>query len=76
MISPREPLPWAEIMAFGFGKLRLSPTVFWSMSLRELNAAIRWHLPNQGNAIAMNRGSLDALMNQFPDKDHGEPNGT
>lgn len=70
-----EPLPWAQIMAFGFGQLGLSPNAFWSMSLREMNAAIRWHLPHLGSAPVMNRAGLADLMKLFPDQVNGGSDG-
>lgn len=75
MREPSEPLPWAQIMAFGFGKLGLSPEAFWSMSLREMNAAIRWHMPHMNGGTAMNRKGLSALMDLFPDQSLGDPSG-
>lgn len=60
-----EPFPWDEAMAFGFGRLRLSPRSFWSMTPRELAAAMRPHAPR---AIApFERSTLFNLMQQFPD---------
>jgi uncharacterized phage protein (TIGR02216 family) len=48
-------------MQLGFGVLRLSSQQFWSMTLRELSAA----LPA---SLAMERRDLDALMERFPDR--------
>ena len=39
----RQPFPWQDVMAFGFGHLRLSPNSFWSMTPTELGAAMRAH---------------------------------
>ncbi|MGB7431457.1 MAG: phage tail assembly chaperone [Ahrensia sp.] len=75
MRDKAEPLPWSQIMAFGFGRLGLSPDAFWSMSLREMNAAIRWHLPHLGSTPGMNRTGLADLMKQFPDQMHGGSDG-
>lgn len=60
------PFPWADAMAFGFGILRLAPDAFWSMTPRELAAAIRARR-GQGGGVAPDRPSLDALMRAFPD---------
>lgn len=35
--------PWDDAMAFGFGRLQLSPTAFWAMTPIELGAAMRAH---------------------------------
>lgn len=58
------PFPWEEAMGFGFGVLRLSPQDFWSMTPRELAAALRGPRPVAPYA---SRGDLDALMAAFPD---------
>jgi uncharacterized phage protein (TIGR02216 family) len=55
-------------MAAGLGLLRLPPAVFWSMTPRELAAALRGLL---GPAIAyapLPRAALAQLMRRFPDK--------
>ena len=52
-------------MAFGFGRLRLSPRSFWSMTPRELAAAMRAHAPMA--AAPFERSVLSNLMQQFPD---------
>jgi uncharacterized phage protein (TIGR02216 family) len=51
-------------MGFGFGVLRLSPSAFWGMTLRELAAAVSRLLPTMA---VPSRGSLDALMKRYPD---------
>lgn len=52
-------------MATGLGTLRLSPAVFWSMTLRELSAAIHGLLGPV--TPTLNRSALTSLMSQFPD---------
>ena len=52
-----------RLMALGIGALRLSPPVFWSMSLPELVAA----LGPAPSLDAPDRTELDALMRRFPD---------
>jgi uncharacterized phage protein (TIGR02216 family) len=52
-------------MAFGFGRLRLSPRAFWSMTPRELAAAMRCHMSLV--AAPFERSALFNLMQQFPD---------
>lgn len=54
---------WNQLMALGLGALRLSPAEFWSMTPRELRAALG---PLPG-ADAPARSDLDALMARFPD---------
>jgi uncharacterized phage protein (TIGR02216 family) len=53
-------------MAAGLGLLRLSPAVFWSMTPKELAAALNGLL---GPAAAgpLPRGSLAGLMARYPD---------
>lgn len=53
-------------MTAGLGILRLSPAAFWRMSPRELASALA---PFAGRAKApIERASLDALMQRFPDR--------
>ena len=52
-------------MSFGFGRLRLSPRDFWSMTPRELAHAMA---PAGGAVAAPGRGELDRLMRLFPDR--------
>ncbi|MEZ5818332.1 MAG: phage tail assembly chaperone [Hyphomicrobiaceae bacterium] len=54
-------------MAAGLGLLRLSPAVFWSMTPRELVAAL--HGRSGGRpAGPMRRAELAGLMARFPDR--------
>nr|WP_312968876.1 rcc01693 family protein [Brucella intermedia] len=59
------PFPWDEAMRAGFGLLRLSPQAFWSMTPRELNAALG---PSAPVFDAPSRQSLETLMLSFPDR--------
>ncbi|WP_319636896.1 rcc01693 family protein [Brucella sp. MAB-22] len=52
-------------MRAGFGLLRLSPQAFWSMTPRELNAALGSAAPVFD---APSRQSLETLMRAFPDR--------
>ncbi len=55
-------------MAAGFGLLGLSPGAFWSMTPRELTAAIKGRsgvFGGSGQVLA--RSDLAALMRRFPD---------
>ncbi|MBC2884742.1 phage tail assembly chaperone [Ochrobactrum sp. CM-21-5] len=60
-----QPFPWDEVMRAGFGLLRLSSQSLWSMTPRELAAALR---PVVRTDDAPSRQTLDALMRAFPDK--------
>jgi uncharacterized phage protein (TIGR02216 family) len=55
-------------MTAGLGMLRLAPDDFWSMTPRELDAALRGAF---GVAMrpAMTRSDLAALMTAFPDNE-------
>jgi uncharacterized phage protein (TIGR02216 family) len=53
-------------MAAGLGTLRLAPAVFWAMTPRELDAALRGAF-GEGAAAAPSRDDLAALMAAFPD---------
>lgn len=58
-------------MAAGLGALRLSPEVFWAMSPRELEAALRGAF-GMADSQPMSRADLTALMTLYPDGDaHG-----
>jgi uncharacterized phage protein (TIGR02216 family) len=60
--------PWASVLRFGLGHLRLSPEAFWRLSLIELNA-----LAGAGDRHeTTSRASLQALMALYPDR-CGEP---
>ncbi|MEL6817450.1 MAG: phage tail assembly chaperone [Pseudomonadota bacterium] len=50
------PFPWGDVMAFGFGHLRMSPAAFWALTPVELSAAMRAH----GVGVAGSR-SLSSL---------------
>lgn len=58
-------------MRFGFGRLRLSPSAFWSLTPVELVAAARHHAPQLQEP--MGRRGLEALLQRFPDQ--GVPHG-
>lgn len=55
-------------MTAGLGTLRLAPAAFWSMTPRELAAALN-SLPGTHRAMPLpTRRDLDALMQKFPDQ--------
>lgn len=60
--------PWAEAMTLGLGQLRLTPDIFWRMTLPELAAAARALQP-QHLVNAMKRADLTRLMQDYPDAD-------
>jgi uncharacterized phage protein (TIGR02216 family) len=55
--------PWASVLRFGLGHLRLPPDAFWRLSLTELNALAGAGVPPE----ATTRTSLEALMALYPD---------
>jgi uncharacterized phage protein (TIGR02216 family) len=63
-----KPFPWDEAMAFGLGRLRLAPKDFWSMTPRELAAAMSAYC---APAAAPGRLDLEQMMKRFPDQDMG-----
>jgi len=60
---------WRAAMAFGLGVLKLSPKKFWSMTPRELEAALAGHYGRAPGARPPRRSDLEHLMAQYPD-DH------
>jgi len=53
-------------MMFGFGVLGLSSREFWSLTPREINAALEAHRGRR--TAAPSRLELTRLMSSFPDK--------
>lgn len=53
-------------MAAGFGELRLAPVHFWSMTPRELAAALG--LRAEADVPPPSRALLQDLMHRFPDR--------
>lgn len=64
-------LPWSDLMAFGLGRLKLSPNQFWQMSLREMDMAITGNLGKQANLNKPSRQELDAMLETYPDNTTG-----
>jgi len=54
-------------MAAGLGLLRLRPADFWSMTPRELAAALKG-LSGRVSGPSMSRVDLAGLMSRFPDR--------
>ena len=55
-------------MAVGLGVLRLEPKAFWSMTLREIEAALHGLLGTSGADETLKRDELHRLMSRFPDE--------
>jgi uncharacterized phage protein (TIGR02216 family) len=55
-------------MAAGLGLLRLAPAAFWSMTPRELSAALRGLLGAATPDTPLPRSALAQLMARFPDR--------
>lgn len=54
-------------MAIGFGVLRLEPRAFWSMTLPELDAAVRGRFGAAGAERPPSRREFESLTQRFPD---------
>lgn len=55
-------------MALGLGVLRLEPKAFWSMTLRELEAALGSLLGGLDVVAPPMRRDMTALMQRYPDR--------
>jgi uncharacterized phage protein (TIGR02216 family) len=60
--------PWASVIRFGLGRLRLHPEAFWALSLPELVALIG--AGDRRNPQPVN--ALQALMALFPGQGNAE----
>ena len=58
-------------MAIGLGVLGLAPRVFWALTPKELDAALRGKFSAGVAPAALSRGDLGQLMQQFPDCGEG-----
>jgi uncharacterized phage protein (TIGR02216 family) len=54
-------------MEAGLGTLRLAPSVFWAMTPRELEAALRGAF-GVARTSAPSRDALSVLMDTYPDQ--------
>lgn len=54
-------------MALGFGLLGMEPRAFWTMTLAELDAAVRGRFGTASAEQPPARRELAALMQRFPD---------
>jgi uncharacterized phage protein (TIGR02216 family) len=59
-------------MEAGLGTLRLAPRIFWAMTPRELDAALRGAFGG-GAPSPMSRADLSALIKAHPDEDRVMP---
>lgn len=59
-----ERFPWEAVLAFGLGRLRLSPDRFWALTLPEFSALAGLA---GGFRAGIARRRLDDLMTMFPD---------
>jgi uncharacterized phage protein (TIGR02216 family) len=57
------PFPWETAMLLGLARLRLSPEVFWGLSLQEFSAMAGMY----GQPTGLSRREVEALMQRFPD---------
>ena len=55
--------PWASVIGFGLGHLRLTPDAFWRLGLPELHAL----LGASPRPATSTRQELEELMALFPD---------
>jgi uncharacterized phage protein (TIGR02216 family) len=54
-------------MEIGLGVLGFAPLAFWSLTPRELQAALRGRFGVSGENSSLSRKDLDALMRRYPD---------
>lgn len=54
-------------MAIGFGLLGLEPRAFWSLTLAELDAAVRGRLGSAWAERPPSRREIAALAERYPD---------
>lgn len=54
-------------MAIGLGVLAMAPAVFWALTPKELDAALRGRFGDTRSVTALSRSELGDLMHQFPD---------
>ena len=54
-------------MEAGLGSLRLPPPVFWAMTPRELEAALKGAFGAPRHASTLSRTDLAAMMDLYPD---------
>ena len=62
-------LPWSQLMAFGLGRLRLTPNDFWAMTLREMDAAVEGYTGSSKIVSIPSRVAVNHLMTRYPDNE-------
>lgn len=55
-------------MELGLGALGMMPGAFWSLTPRELQAALAGRFRTGGETGTFSRRDLDTLMQRFPDE--------
>ncbi len=63
---------WQRTMRIGLGVLGLAPEVFWAMTPREFEAAVRGRLGELDVPAPMTAATLDNLVRKYPDKQQGQ----
>ena len=58
-----QPFPWGAALHFGLGLLRLPPTTFWALSVKEFLALGGGMRPVE----TIGRTDLETMMRQWPD---------
>ncbi|WP_280139308.1 rcc01693 family protein [Methyloceanibacter marginalis] len=66
-VGQRDPFSWGDAMKAGLGALRLAPHVFWAMTPREFDAALKGAFGDVASPLS--RRDLAALMGAYPDTD-------
>lgn len=64
----REHFAWDRLMRLGMGVLRLPPDVFWAMTPREFESAVRGAFGELACELGASRPVLEDLMLRYPDK--------
>ena len=59
------PFPWADAMALGLGRLRLTPDIFWALTPKEL---LLMASGGRSTDDALWRDALADLIRRFPDE--------
>lgn len=62
---------WPRTMRIGLGLLGLAPEVFWAMTPREFEAAVRGRFGELDPPPRMTATTLDELVRKYPDKQQG-----
>ena len=63
-MSGGKPFPWGSLMAHFLGERGMRPADFWALTLPEIRAVLGGDGDGGGR---LQRSTLDALMEAFPD---------